>query len=332
MARITEAMLCDLLHAVGTRPQLGNKRASRPGLPCTCRRRFDPTAPNPPSPLTGLKLVKACILVPMATGMGLVLAFLTMRRRRPEAKYAARRVLRRQCCPTVPPLLPSRPLLNADPQPMHLRLPLPWPHRYIVWSRIDQKTCFKAIITAGFAPLIIELKRKGDALVTDTQAVEVRVVSICDVARAPRRLFELMRCAPARFPGCRRQSLPTVPAPFWPSSQQHRALPRARVTTSKPSPVSAARGRCVISRRLVPRLPPGRAHTNSLLQVPHIINNAYGLQASKLTHITNQAIRVGRVDAIVQSTDKVRRAAQGLVASRAGGPPLPFSRRRASAA
>ena len=52
---------------------------------------------------------------------------------------------------------------------MHLRLLLPWPHRYIVWSRIDQKTCFKAIITAGFAPLIIELKRKGDALVTDTQ-------------------------------------------------------------------------------------------------------------------------------------------------------------------
>jgi O-phospho-L-seryl-tRNASec:L-selenocysteinyl-tRNA synthase len=38
--------------------------------------------------------------------------------------------------------------------------------------------------------------------------------------------------------------------------------------------------------------------------IPHLINNAYGLQSSKICHLVNEAIRVGRVDAIVQSTDK----------------------------
>lgn len=38
--------------------------------------------------------------------------------------------------------------------------------------------------------------------------------------------------------------------------------------------------------------------------IPHIINNAYGLQCSKICHSINEAIRLGRVDAIVQSTDK----------------------------
>lgn len=36
----------------------------------------------------------------------------------------------------------------------------------------------------------------------------------------------------------------------------------------------------------------------------HLINNAYGLQSSKVTHIINQSSRVGRVDVVIQSTDK----------------------------
>lgn len=38
--------------------------------------------------------------------------------------------------------------------------------------------------------------------------------------------------------------------------------------------------------------------------VPHVINHAYGLQASKLCHNVNEACRLGRVDAWVASTDK----------------------------
>ncbi|WIA16718.1 hypothetical protein OEZ85_013372 [Tetradesmus obliquus] len=42
----------------------------------------------------------------------------------------------------------------------------------------------------------------------------------------------------------------------------------------------------------------------SKLGVPHIINNAYGVQAASLTAAVTAACRRGRVDAIVQSTDK----------------------------
>lgn len=55
---------------------------------------------------TGVQKVASCFVVPMATGMSLTLCFLTLRHRRPKA-------------------------------------------RYIIWPRIDQKSCFKAMITAG---------------------------------------------------------------------------------------------------------------------------------------------------------------------------------------
>ena len=69
--------------------------------------------------ISGVTSVKDCFLVPMATGMSLTLTMLTMKRRRPAAKY-------------------------------------------VVWSRIDQKSCFKSILTAGLEPAIIELIKVGD--------------------------------------------------------------------------------------------------------------------------------------------------------------------------
>jgi O-phospho-L-seryl-tRNASec:L-selenocysteinyl-tRNA synthase len=40
------------------------------------------------------------------------------------------------------------------------------------------------------------------------------------------------------------------------------------------------------------------------LEIPHVINNAYGIQAKKLCAAITSAWRKGRVDAVVQSTDK----------------------------
>ena len=57
-------------------------------------------------PRSGVRGAASCFVVPMATGMSLSLCFLTLRHRRPRA-------------------------------------------RYIVWPRIDQKSCFKAMVTAG---------------------------------------------------------------------------------------------------------------------------------------------------------------------------------------
>lgn len=56
--------------------------------------------------ILGVRNVKQCIVVPVATGMALVLTMLALRTQRPNSKY-------------------------------------------VIWPRIDQKSCFKSILTAG---------------------------------------------------------------------------------------------------------------------------------------------------------------------------------------
>jgi O-phosphoseryl-tRNA(Sec) selenium transferase len=55
---------------------------------------------------SGVVNVQSCLVLPVATGMALVLVFLALRARKPNA-------------------------------------------RYILWPRIDQKSCFKSILAAG---------------------------------------------------------------------------------------------------------------------------------------------------------------------------------------
>lgn len=43
---------------------------------------------------------------------------------------------------------------------------------YIIWSRIDQKSCFKSILAAGFQPVIIEPILHDDELRTDSAKIE----------------------------------------------------------------------------------------------------------------------------------------------------------------
>ena len=64
--------------------------------------------------------------------------------------------------------------------------------KYIIWQRIDQKSCFKSIITAGkittssqvlkccvgFEPVVVENKLEGDELCTDLDAIEQKIVSL----------------------------------------------------------------------------------------------------------------------------------------------------------
>ena len=80
--------------------------------------------------LSGVRSTKACVVLPVATGMSLVLVLMSLRKRRPSTA------------------------------------------RYVVWSRIDQKSCFKAMCSAGFTPVVIELVQEGDELRTDVDAIE----------------------------------------------------------------------------------------------------------------------------------------------------------------
>mmetsp|Transcript_38719 Transcript_38719/g.86114 ORF Transcript_38719/g.86114 Transcript_38719/m.86114 type:complete len:580 (+) Transcript_38719:110-1849(+) len=122
--------------------------------------------------------------------------------------------------------------------------------RYVLWSRVDQKTCLKAITAACCTPLVVELKREGDALVTDMQALESKLheVGADNVV------------AVVTTTGC--------------------FAPRA------PDDVVAVARVCEAAG------------------VPHVINNAYGVQSAAICAQITSAWRKGRVDAIVQSTDK----------------------------
>lgn len=44
--------------------------------------------------------------------------------------------------------------------------------RLVLWPRVDQKTCLKAIVTAGCTPVVVANVHAGDELVTDVEALE----------------------------------------------------------------------------------------------------------------------------------------------------------------
>ena len=157
--------------------------------------------------ISGVTAAKDCFLVPMATGMSLTLTLLTMKKRRPGAKY-------------------------------------------VVWSRIDQKSCFKSILTSGLEPAIIELVRVGDELQTDLVAMRDAVTTL-----GPDNIVAIF----------------TTTSCF---------APRA------PDDLISVAGIC------------------KQYNIPHLVNNAYGLQSSKCCHLINEAHRTGRLDVFVQSTDK----------------------------
>lgn len=127
--------------------------------------------------------------------------------------------------------------------------------KYVVWPRIDQKSCFKSILSAGLTPLIVEntldaVDGEGGQLRTDMDAVRTLVglhgsdAILCVMSTtscfAPRGFDKVDEIAQL----CQEQN------------------------------------------------------------IAHVINNAYGVQSSKCMHLVNEAMRTGRVDAVVQSLDK----------------------------
>lgn len=122
--------------------------------------------------------------------------------------------------------------------------------KYIIWPRIDQKSCFKCIKTAGFEPLIVENTSVGDVLRTDLNKIDALI-----------------------------------------TEYGHDKISCVFSTTS-----------C-----FAPRVPDDVVGISKLCanhNVPHVINNAYGVQLSRCMHVIEEASRKGRVDCFVQSTDK----------------------------
>ena len=116
MARLTRYLALDLLKLSGVSKEVGAtiqlSSVSSVGAPAT----------------------EACLVLPVATGMSLVLTLLTMKQTERGRKA-----------------------------------------RYVIWPRIDQKSCLKAILTAGCEPIVVENVLVGDELQTDVGAVRREV-------------------------------------------------------------------------------------------------------------------------------------------------------------
>jgi O-phospho-L-seryl-tRNASec:L-selenocysteinyl-tRNA synthase len=157
--------------------------------------------------LMGVRSAKKCILLPMATGMSLMLSLLTIKSTRIESKY-------------------------------------------VLWSRIDQKSCFKCILSANLVPIVIDPVRNEDELDTNVEEFE---------------------------------------------NQIHKLGAHHIVCIMSTTSCFAPRG-CDDIEAL--------AALSKKHNIPHVVNNAYGLQSTFLTHQIEQAHRTGNVDLFVQSTDK----------------------------
>lgn len=123
--------------------------------------------------------------------------------------------------------------------------------KYVLWSRIDQKSSFKAIISANLSPVIIDTK------VDDTNGL------VTDVDEFERQILEL----------------------------------------------GAANIVCIYSTTscFAPRQCDDIKSLGLLAKqydIPHLINNAYGLQSRWISNCIERAASNGRIDIFVQSTDK----------------------------
>ncbi|KAG0722453.1 O-phosphoseryl-tRNA(Sec) selenium transferase [Chionoecetes opilio] len=83
----------------------------------------------------GIRGTQACLVMPMATGMTVMMTLLSLRDSRPQAKY-------------------------------------------VLWPRIDQKSCLKSISTAGFEVVVVENVLEGDEIRTDVPALKEKVTSL----------------------------------------------------------------------------------------------------------------------------------------------------------
>lgn len=79
--------------------------------------------------IMGLSCIKDALVLPLATGMSLSLAMLTMKGQNPDRDV-------------------------------------------VIFSRIDQKTCLKAIKTANLVPVVVDPVQEEDELITDVEGIE----------------------------------------------------------------------------------------------------------------------------------------------------------------
>lgn len=122
--------------------------------------------------------------------------------------------------------------------------------KYVLWSRIDQKSCFKSILAANLLPIVIDTIHSDKGLITDIVEFENRIQEL---------------------------GADNIVCLF--------------ATTS-----------CFAPRQSDDILSLGRLCNK--YNIPHLINNAYGLQSKLISNKIEHAGSESRIDLFVQSTDK----------------------------
>ncbi|KAI9598851.1 o-phosphoseryl-tRNA selenium transferase-like protein, partial [Syncephalis fuscata] len=129
--------------------------------------------------------------------------------------------------------------------------------RYVIWPRIDQKSAFKAILSAGLEPVIVANRLNGDQVCTDMDALE------------------------------------------------------KTVNAMRPESIV-----CILSTTscFAPRIPDNLSRISQLcakFNIPHLVNNAYGVQSRRCMNAVSEAARhmytkevKDPLLLVVQSTDK----------------------------
>ena len=173
--------------------------------------------------LAGIKLIESAMVVPLATGMSLSLVLQSLSSSSDSSDS------------------------SSDTSPTLKK-------KWIIWSRIDQKTCLKCIYTAGFKAKVIELipdPENKNFYITDIEGME-KAIEECGGSNNIHCVLSTTSCFAPRSPD--------------------KVLDISRMC---------------------------KKHN-----IPHVINNAYGVQSSPIMKAINSSIEHGRVDAIIQSGDK----------------------------
>lgn len=106
----------------------------------------------------GMTRLRSCIILPLATGMSIVMCLLTLRQIRPSAKSVRQLYwylmlfLGGRGNDILVTLASTVPLILFRNHTKNIWINLLFLvtiFRYVIWFRIDQKTCLKAIVTAG---------------------------------------------------------------------------------------------------------------------------------------------------------------------------------------
>lgn len=144
--------------------------------------------------IMGVRSAQKAIIIPLATGMTMMISLLTFKSQRKEAKY-------------------------------------------VLWSRIDQKSCFKAILSANLIPVIIDTIQEDDQVITNLLEFETQIQKLG--ANSIVCIMSTTSCF----------------------------APRACDNVEKLS---------ILAKKF---------------NIPHILNNAYGLQSTWILHQIEQAQR-----------------------------------------